>query len=237
MKPSPYAKYGVVPDLSREQRDIKEKLVQYGKYLVDKHEVELVVKLKSSSVIFFEALCRLHSRTHPTWSAKPSSSAHSPSGQTIPPANLRKSNSAGAAGSQQTRTTGMFNNKDRTNTHRKSFASNNTQSQTPGGSQSSGFSQTTGTPQSQPSGLSDLLGSDWGEGATQILFWNSRGFANIFRLNAKDSDDFKVCMLPVSDHDACVLSLKLCSSVSNNKYVNPRIRITKDNAKLLYNLW
>ena len=37
-------KYGVVPDLSREQRGIKKKLVQYGKYLVEKHEVEYRLK-------------------------------------------------------------------------------------------------------------------------------------------------------------------------------------------------
>lgn len=103
-------KYGVAHDLSRVQRDIKKKLGQYGKYLVEKQEVEY--RLKSN---------------------KP------------PP--------AGPTGTQQTRTTGLAN-KDRTATNRKSVVSNGS-SQTSVVSQFSGSSQLNGTPQSQPSGLTD----------------------------------------------------------------------------------
>ena len=167
-------KYGVVPDLSREQLDIKKKLTQYGKFLAEKHEVEyrlkswryLLVKLKSGSVIFFEAdstqePARLDPKNLPPQLILPQGkqffrTANSVSPKIVDPNDPGITTQAGAAGSQHNRTTGLSNSKERFNTHRKSLASkNNTQSQTAGGSQSSGFSQPSGTPQSQPSSLTD----------------------------------------------------------------------------------
>ena len=49
--------------------------------------------------------------------------------------------------------------------------------------------------------------------------------------------DFKVRMLPVSDHDACVVTLNLdSSSRSDSIRLNPRIRVTQENAETLSNL-
>ena len=170
-------KYGVVPDLSREQRAIKKKLLQFGKTLADRHGVEykikswryLVVKCKNGAILFYETdsapdpPVRIDPQNIPVLTLPPGKhffrSSNSESPVIVNAQNPKKSQPTGSAGSQHPKTA-IFN-KERPTTHRKSLVSNNL-SQTSVLSQSSVLSQLTGTPQSQPIGLSDLfsLGSE-----------------------------------------------------------------------------